>query len=178
MKVSSGQKAFYLKAEKKLYTWIIEQRKQGLAVIYTTVKIIMFDILKEPEMVTLYGNPTENFKASFCWLTSFMKRCKLSLYWRTKISQKLPKQTNELLVKFQQFVRRLRIKKSFKFSNIFNMDETPVWFDIAENFTINATGNKTVHIRRTGNKKNCFTVVLTYATGRFHFLDSFKALVV
>ena len=37
--------------------------------------------------------------------------------------------------------------------NIFNMNETPVWFDMASNFTVNQTGEKTVHIRETGNKK-------------------------
>jgi hypothetical protein len=169
MKVGSGRKAFYPEAEKKLYNWIIGQRKQGLAVTYTTAKITMFDILEEPEMIALYGNSTEKFKASFRWLTLFMKRYKLSLRRHTKISQKLPKQTEESLEKFQQFVTRLRIQKSFEFSNIFNMDETPVWFDMAGNFTINAIGDKTVHIRRTSNKKNCFTVVLTCAAGKFHF---------
>ena len=169
MKVGSGRKAFYPEAEKKLYNWIIEQRKRGLAVTYTTVKITMFDILKEPEMIALYGNSTENFKASFRWLTLFMKRHKLSLRRRTKISQKLPKQTEELLEQFQQFVTHLRIRKSFEFNNIFNMDETPVWFDMAGNFTINEIGDKTVHIRGTSNEKNRFTVVLTCAAGTFHF---------
>jgi hypothetical protein len=34
------------------------------------------------------------------------------------------------------------------------MDETPVWFDIAGNFTIDNKGEKTIHIRGTGNEKN------------------------
>ncbi|EXX60067.1 hypothetical protein RirG_183250 [Rhizophagus irregularis DAOM 197198w] len=79
MKVGSGQKAFYPETEKKLYNWIIEQRMQGLAMTYTTAKFTMFDILEEPEMIALYGNSTEKFKASFRWLTLFMKRYKLSL---------------------------------------------------------------------------------------------------
>ncbi|GBC20294.2 pogo transposable element with KRAB domain [Rhizophagus irregularis DAOM 181602=DAOM 197198] len=119
MKVGSGQKAFYPETEKKLYNWIIEQRMQGLAMTYTTAKFTMFDILEEPEMIALYGNSTEKFKASFRWLTLFMKR----------------------------------IQKSFEFSNIFNMDETPVWFDMAGNFTINVIGDKTVHIHRTNGSK-------------------------
>ncbi|CAB4407324.1 unnamed protein product [Rhizophagus irregularis] len=41
------------------------------------------------------------------------------------------------------------------------MDETPVWFDMAGNITVNNKGDKTVHIRTTGNDKNHFTVVLT-----------------
>ena len=50
MKVGSGRKAFYPEAEKKLYNWIIEQRKRGLAITYTTVKITMFDILEGPSL--------------------------------------------------------------------------------------------------------------------------------
>jgi hypothetical protein len=49
------------------------------------------------------------------------------------------------------------------------MDETPVWFDMAGNFTINPKGEKTVHIRATGNEKNRFTVVLTCAAGKNSF---------
>ncbi|PKY48340.1 hypothetical protein RhiirA4_463915 [Rhizophagus irregularis] len=33
------------------------------------------------------------------------------------------------------------------------MDETPVWFDMAGNFTINPKGEKTVHIRATDRTK-------------------------
>jgi hypothetical protein len=54
------------------------------------------------------------------------------------------------------------------------MDETPVWFDMAGNFTVNQTGKKTVSIRETGNEKNCFTVVLTCAAGKFYSRFHFK----
>jgi hypothetical protein len=47
------------------------------------------------------------------------------------------------------------------------MNETPVWFDIAGNFTVNQRGEKTVHVRGTGNEKNRFTVVLTCAADKF-----------
>ena len=46
------------------------------------------------------------------------------------------------------------------------MDETPIWFDIAGNMTINNKGDNTVHIRTTGNDKNRFTVVLTCSAGK------------
>src|SRR5271168_4652231 len=84
-----------------------------------------------------------------------------------KIAQKLPKETKELLDNFRQYVAYLRIKKSYKMSHIFNMNETLVWFDMAGNFSVNQTGEKTVHIRETGNEKNQFTVVLTCGAGRF-----------
>jgi hypothetical protein len=37
---------------------------------------------------------------------------------------------------------------------------------MAGNFTIGQKGEKTVHIRATGNEKNRFTVVLTCAAGK------------
>ena len=86
----------------------------------------MLEILKESDMMNLYGNLTNNFKTSLHWLTTFMKRYKLSLRRHTKISQKLPSQTQELLENFYQFVTRLRIEKSFELCNILNMDETSV----------------------------------------------------
>ena len=41
------------------------------------------------------------------------------------------------------------------------MDETPVFFDMVGNLTIEERSAKTVRIRTTGNEKNRFTCVLT-----------------
>src|SRR3954469_8046143 len=46
-RVGSGRKPFFPEAEKKLYNWVIEQRKQGLAVSYTILQSKMTEILKE-----------------------------------------------------------------------------------------------------------------------------------
>ena len=173
-RVGAGRKAFYPEAEKKLYVWIIEQRKRGLAVTYATIKNKMLEILNEQDMVFLYGNLTEGFKTSHRWVVAFMKRYKLALRRHTKVSQKLPNQTQKQLESFYQFVTNLRIKKSFELKNIFNMDETPVWFDMAGTLTINPKGEKTVHIRATGNDKNRFTVVLTCAAGKISPLFFYK----
>jgi hypothetical protein len=167
-KIGSGRKEFFPEAEKKLYDWIIEQRKKGLGVSYTSVRIKMSEILREPEMINLHDNSVD-FKLSSSWMSGFMKRYRLSRRRRTKISQKLPAQTNELLNNFQQHIIRLRTEKSYEMANILNMDETPVWFDMAGNFTIDQTGEKTIQICGTGNEKNRFTVVLTCAAGRYIF---------
>ena len=135
----------------------------------------MIEILNEPEMKSIYGNSVEGFKTSSRWMFAFMKRYKLSQRHRTKISQKLPEQTNESLTKFQRFTIQLR-KKHFEMSNILNMNETPVWFNMAKNFTIDQIGKKTVHIRSTGNEKNRFTVVLTCVAGWIYYLKSILTL--
>ena len=122
-RVGSGRKALFPEAEKRLYTWIIQQRKQGLAVAYITIRSKMLEILKEPEMMVLYGNVSEDFKMSQRWILGFMKRFNLALRRWTRISQKLPDKTQEQLEKFYQFVKDLRIEKSFELENILNMDE-------------------------------------------------------
>ncbi|PKY31847.1 hypothetical protein RhiirB3_449660 [Rhizophagus irregularis] len=105
----------------------------------------MLDILKKPTMINLYENLINEF--------AFMKRHNLSWWRHIKVLQKLTSQTNELLKNFQEFVTHLRIEKLFEISNILNMDETPIWFDMTGNFTIDNRGEKTIHIRETGNEK-------------------------
>jgi len=39
----------------------------------------MFEILKEPNIMILYGDVTNDFKLSNKWLYAFMKRQRLSL---------------------------------------------------------------------------------------------------
>ena len=109
-RVGSGRKALFPEAEKRLYTWIIQQRKQGLAVAYITIRSKMLEILKEPEMMVLYGNVSEDFKMLQRWILGFMKRFNLALCRRTRIFQKLPDKTQEQLEKFHQFVKDLRIE--------------------------------------------------------------------
>ncbi len=164
--IGSGRKALYPEAEKLLYNWIIEQRKKGLAVNYISVRLQMCKILKEPAIKTLYPTGEYEFQGNLSWISSFMKRFDLSLRRRTKISQKLPEDTEEKLEEFRRFVIRLRMQYNFDLNNIFNMDETPVWFDMAGNMTVNNKGDKTVHIRTTRNDKNHFTVVLTCSAGK------------
>ena len=95
-----------------------------------------------------------NFKFSPRWLRCFLKRHDLSLRRKTKIAQKLPRDLEDQLLSFQRFVIRLRQKNEYPLSLIANMDETPVWFDMAGNLTVDQTGAKTVHIRTTSNNKN------------------------
>ena len=160
-----GRKAFYPEAEDLLYNWIIEQRKKGLAVNYISVRLQMYKILKEPAIQELYPVGEYEFQGNPSWINSFMKRYDLSLRRKTKISQQLPEDTEEKLEEFRRFIIRLRTQYNYDLNSIFNMDETPVWFDMAGNLTVNNKGDKTVHIRTTGNDKNRFTVVLTCSAG-------------
>ena len=126
----------------------------------------MYKILKEPTIQALYPMGEHEFQGTLSWIYSFMKRFDLSLRRKTKISQKLPEDTEAKIEEFRRFIIRLRTKYNFDLNSIFNMDETPVWFDMAGSMTINNKGDKTVHIRTSGNDKNRFTVVLTCSAGK------------
>ena len=75
-------------------------------------------------------------------MSGFIKRYKLSKRRCTKVFQKLLSQTNELLNNFQQYIIQFRTEKSYEMANILNIDETPVWFNMAGNFTIDQIGKK------------------------------------
>lgn len=44
--------------------------------------------------------------------------------------------------------------------NIANVDETPIYFDMPEDITVDTVGSKTLSIITYGNEKQHFTVVL------------------
>lgn len=59
-----------------------------------------------------------------------------------------------------QLTGREAQEDGYDLSQIGNMDETPVTFDMPGNRTVNASGSKTVLLKTTGHEKTRFTVVL------------------
>ena len=90
-----------------------------------------------------------------------MNRHGFCLRQRTKIAQKLPKDLEEKIESFQKFIIKLRKEYNFDLSQIGNMDETPMTFDLPSNRTVNAAGAKSVLVKTTGHEKSHFTVVLS-----------------
>ena len=83
------------------------------------------------------------------------------------MSQRLPADYITKVSHFVMSVRKLRHKKKYALSNIGNMDETPLWFDMPGDTTITHRGERSVPIRTTGHDKGRFTVVLSaMADGR------------
>ena len=61
---------------------------------------------------------------------------------RTKLAQKLPEDLEEKITLFQSVVIKMRKKEQYDLSQIGNMDETPVWFDMPTSKTVTAKGEK------------------------------------
>ena len=88
-----------------------------------------------------------------------MNRYNLVLREKTKIAQKLLRELDDKITSFHKFID-LRGKHQYPLKMIGNMDETPVFFDMVGNKTVNQAGEITIWVRTTGHEKQRFTVVL------------------
>lgn len=55
----------------------------------------------------------------------------------------------------------MKKKEEYELSQIGNMDETPVWFDMPTSRTVSHKGQKTVMIKTSSHEKTRFTVLLS-----------------
>ena len=111
--------------------------------------------------MVLIRETNPEFKASRGWAQKFMKRHSLVLRAKTSLSQKLPADLETHLTSFAVFIQRQRLEYNFEMKMIGNMDETPVYFDIVPNKTIDQRGVRSVQVKTTGGDKRHITVVLT-----------------
>ena len=60
----------------------------------------------------------------------------------------------ELTIKFQRTIIKMRQQNNYQIGAIGNKDETPMNIDMPPSRSVNAVGEKTVLIKTTGNEKN------------------------
>ncbi|MCG7877729.1 MAG: hypothetical protein N0C90_15530 [Candidatus Thiodiazotropha endolucinida] len=77
------------------------------------------------------------------------------------IAQKLPSDVDNKVQSFHSFVINERKKVEFDLSQIGNMDETPMFFDMPGNRTVDVKGATTVSVKTMGGEKSHFTVILS-----------------
>ncbi|KAM7313092.1 pogo transposable element with KRAB domain [Ixodes scapularis] len=100
-----------------------------------------------------------------------MKRKGFSLRRRTSICQKLPEAYEEKLVAFQRFLIKLHQYRSHMIGQIGNANQTPRFFDMPSNYTVESKGAKQVRILSTGNENRITAILCCMADG--HKLDPF-----
>ena len=79
---------------------------------------------------------------------------------KTTLAQCLPADMEEKIVEFYWFVLRAWRCYDFQLSQILNMDETPMQFELPATRTLEFMGNRTVQILSCGGDTQSFTVVL------------------
>src|SRR6266540_7148093 len=100
------------------------------------------------------------FKFLSKWLDDFLARYDLCDCRRITVSQQLSSDLLEKQNVFLSYILYRRIQHDYPLKYIRNMDETPMWFDLSSNSTIDHKGTKTVTIRITRHEHSSFTVVL------------------
>ena len=141
-----GRKPLSTELEEVLLGWIESRRSRGLCVsrklTMKKAEIIYGDLTKDME------NVDEDFKASRGWLEKFMKRNGLSLRRKTSVAQQ---DTERLVAKVVSSIIQVRCLQE---------DETPVWYGMVSETTIDATGKKTITLKTTGHEKSRVSVCL------------------
>jgi hypothetical protein len=133
--------------------WIQGHHQNGIGINTKMIQI-------HARNLALQWNLTD-FKGGVGWCYRFMKRHGLSMRTKTKISQKMPQEYEEKILSFHRFIIQHRKKTSVELSQIANMDETPLTFDVPSNRTVAMKGAKTVTIKASGHEKMHYTVVLS-----------------
>ena len=103
------------------------------------------------------------FKASVGWYINWKRRHSITLRTKTTLAQRLPNDLEEQTVKFHRFVIAARQRHGYLLSRIFNMDETPMWFEMPSSRTLEFSGSRTVPVKSCGAEKRSFTVTLAVA---------------
>jgi hypothetical protein len=99
-----------------------------------------------------------DFKGTSHWCHSFMKKANLTVRATTSVGQKISDDYQEKIARFRQYVNVEC--RGINLSNVGNMDEVPVSFDLPRRFTVDERGFQDVRVDTTGAEKANFTVVL------------------
>ena len=154
-----GRKLRDAEVDQELFEWFSERRSNG-------ARITGKALLKEAQH-RFFTAGVVTFKASRGWLQKWMKRHSVSTREKTTVAQRMPDHVEEKIVSFHKFVIRMRKLREYSLSQIGNMDETAVYFDMPGNSTLHHKGDKTVILRTTGHEKDKVTVILAaMADGR------------
>ena len=104
-----------------------------------------------------------SFKASGRWYEKWKWRHSVSMWTKTTLAQPLPADLKENIAWFHGFVIAARRRADYPLSRIYNMDETPMRFELPSNRTLEFSGSRTVPVKSCGAEKRSFTVVLAVA---------------
>lgn len=91
----------------------------------------------------------------------FHEERRLAMRTQTKLPQKMPQVYEDKIQQFHSYVIQLWKKYDFELSQIANMDEVPLNFDVPSNRSVDVKGIKTVAIKTSGHEKTHYIAVLS-----------------
>lgn len=156
-----GRNPSTLLLEDTLIKWVAEQRRLEIGI--STNEIIYKLIELDP------NQNKRSFHALQVWCYAFLRRYGYGIRAITHAGQKLKENSK---IEYEEFFRKLyslrfQIEEDHNMCNIYNMDETPIWFEMISKNTVTKLGEKTVTVRTFGSERTRITVILcTSADGQ------------
>uniref|UniRef100_K7FWM6 DDE-1 domain-containing protein n=1 Tax=Pelodiscus sinensis TaxID=13735 RepID=K7FWM6_PELSI len=141
-----GQKAKWPNLEENLLRWVRSQRERAIIVAI----LLKAQVMAMEQKIYDFTWGSANLVYKFMW------QRKLTVRTRTSSGQRLPNDWETKMHDFKVFVHKEIQKLGLTASNIFNMNEVPMSFDIPPKI-----GTKSVCVATTGHERTCFTVILT-----------------
>ena len=90
------------------------------------------------------------FKASLGWYQNWKQQHSVSFRVKTTLAQPLQEDMEEKIVKFHCFIIAARQRAGYPLSRIYNMDETPMCFELPLTRSLEFTGSRTVPVKTCG----------------------------
>ena len=137
--VGGGRKAFYPELEQTLYEWVVIQRTKGHGVSRNAIALKARYLAQSETMRSKFPSLSA-FKASPAWLQRFMRRKNLVVRRKTTLSQHLPADLTAKVTNFHRYILDYRRNFSPDLSQMGNTDETPLWFDMPAETTVDIKG--------------------------------------
>ena len=136
----------------EIVEWILMNRKLGITVTSWEV-IFKASTIKE-------GLKKKSLSALQKWCYRLLVRNHLTFRVGTHIGQEHSENYREKMFEFIKLVENYRKYNDLELDQIANMDETPLFLNMARTRTIAKIGSKTVNIKTHGQEKVRVTVIL------------------
>ncbi|KAL8566227.1 hypothetical protein ACOMHN_063117 [Nucella lapillus] len=154
-KLSKGPAVRSEHVDQGVLRYLEDERSEG--------RVVRNKDLKRKAMELAGAFNVVGFSASDMWLSRWKQRHFVSCRQGTSSSQKVPADFEDQLLEFRRNVLRIRHRHGYPLSNIMNMDQTMVRFDMMPARTNKKKCAKQVRIKSTKAEKRGFTVALTAA---------------
>ena len=158
-----GVQPKFIDLEDKLYEFFEFNRKLGNAV---TIKALILQMIKLDEEninnknKNYFGIKNDNFHTNYTHIERFMDRKGLSIRQATGMGRKFYSNTYMVIGKNINNVLNYYLNYGQDLSLVCNMDETPIFFNMPSNKTIEIKGKKTVQIVTQNQEKMRVSLIL------------------
>ena len=133
--------------------WINGKREKGMALSTRMV------ILRVSRMDPTFRD--KKIRSKYSIIRRFLRTNKVSIRCKTHQAQKHPRETQDLAEKFVVSTRPFLSQPNRDKRFIINMDQTPIFFSMVPNTTLNRVGERSVNVRSSSGSTMRVTVALT-----------------